>query len=159
MMSFSIDLDEAVLNQFSRFCALAEEDREGQEAITAIIPSLYANARSASPCIPAILAMAWLRAAPFATGNQRIGAARRKYGEAVLKLREALQDPHTAKADDALFTVLFMLVIEVKKPLRMLVISLVLVDVVADFWDTEHDRHFRVNAKSNQAHIRCRYVN
>lgn len=126
MMSFSIDPDEAVLNQFSRFCVLAVGNREGEE-LSAIVPSLYASARSASPCTPAILAMAWLKAAPFATVNQRMGAARRKYGEAVVKLREALQDPHTAKADDALFTVLFMLMIEVSEPFRMLCISLVLV--------------------------------
>ena len=164
MMSFSIDPDEAVLNQFFRFCVLAVGKREGAvgsregEELSAIVPSLYARAHLASPCTPAILAMAWLTAAPFATVNQRMGAARRNYGEAVVKLREALEDPHTAKADDALFTVLLMLIIEVSGLFCMLFISLVLVDVVADFWVTEYDCHIQFNAKSDQAHIRCHYV-
>ena len=118
--SFSVDLDEAVLNQFSRFGVFAEQTKEGLEALPALIPSMYASARSASPCTPAILAMAWVTSAPFATVGQRMGAARRKYGEAMVKLQDALQDPHTAMADDALFTVLFMLIIEVLRPFTYL---------------------------------------
>ena len=114
--SFSIDLDEAVLNQFSRFCILAENNKEGQESLPAVIPSLYGSARSASPCTPAILAMAWVTSAPFASVSQRMATARQKYGEAVVKLRDALRDPRTAKADDALITVLLMLMLEVYKP-------------------------------------------
>lgn len=114
--SFSVDPDQAVLNQYARFHVLPEGNKEGHAAFSAVIPSLYASARSDSPCTPAILAMAWVTSAPFATVSQRMGAARRKYGEAVVKLRDALQDPCTARADDALFTVLFMLMLEVPKP-------------------------------------------
>ena len=111
--SFSVDPDEAVLNQFSRSFVLAEGNQEGRDGLTAIIPSLYASASSASPCTPAILAMAWVTSAPFATVSHRMGAARQKYGEAVVKLQDALHNPRTAKADDALFTVLLMLMLEV----------------------------------------------
>lgn len=111
---FSIDPDDAVLNQ--RFGVLAEQFKEGPEELPALIPSMYASARSASPCTPAILAIAWVTSASFATVGQRMGAARRKYGEAMVKLQDALQDPSTAMADDALFTVLLMLMIEVSRP-------------------------------------------
>lgn len=152
MSSFSVDLDEVVLNQFSNFCALAEGNQEGHEVLPAVIPSLYGMARTASPCIPAILAMAWMISAPFATVTQRMGAARRKYGEAVAKLQDALQDPRTAKADDALFTVLLMIMLEVNMPISCLFCCF------ADFKNTEHDRHIPVNAKPDQAHLRCHYV-
>ena len=118
--SFSVDPDEAVLNQFSRSGVFAEQTKEGLEALPALIPSLYASARSASPCTPAILAMAWVTSASFATVGQRMGAARWKYGEAMVKLQDALQDPRTAMADDALFTVLLMLIIEVSRPFTYL---------------------------------------
>lgn len=113
---FAVDPDEAVLNQFSGTCVLARRNREGHEGPFAIMPSLYAGARSSSPCVPAILAMAWVTSAPFATTSQRMDVAWQKYGEAVVKLRKALQDPRTAKADDALFTVLLMLELEVGRP-------------------------------------------
>ena len=114
--SLSVDLDQAVLNQFTRFHGFPKSNKEVHEGFSAVIPLLYASARSDSPCTPAILAMAWVTSAPFATVSQRMGAARRKYGEAVVKLRDALQDPCTARADDALFTVLFMLILEVPEP-------------------------------------------
>lgn len=60
--------------------------------------------------------MAWVTSAPFASVSQRMATARQKYGEAVVKLRDALRDPRTAKADDALITVLLMLMLEVYKP-------------------------------------------
>lgn len=112
LRSFSVNPDEAVLNQFSSFCVLTGGVKEGHDTFPALIPSLYASANSTSPCIPAVSAMAWVTSAPFATTSQRMGAARRKYGEAVVKLRDALQDSRTAKADDALFTVLLMLMLE-----------------------------------------------
>lgn len=115
--SFSVDPDDAVLNQFFCFSNQAGGNKEGPQSLPALMPSLYASARSNSPCAPAILAMAWLTSAPFATLGQRMGAARRNYGQAVVKLQNALQDPRTAKADDALFTVLLMLMIEVFRPL------------------------------------------
>ena len=118
--SFSVDPDEAVLNQFSRFGVFSEQNKEGLEGLPALIPSMYASARSASPCTPAILAMAWVTSASFATIGQRMTAARRKYGEAMVKLQDALQDPRTAMADDALFTVLLMLIIEVFRPFTYL---------------------------------------
>lgn len=118
--SFSVDPDEAVLNQFSHYCKLAEGNIEGQEVLHAAIPSLYASARSASPCTSAILSLAWVTSAPFATISQRMDAARRKYGEAVVKLRNALQDPGTAKADDALFAVILILLLEVLEPFACL---------------------------------------
>lgn len=107
-----MDPDQAVLNQFCGLCALADGSKEGRDTLHAVIPSLYAGARSSSPCIPAILAVAWVTSAHFTTVNQRMDMARRKYGEAVVKLRDALQDPRTAKADDALCTVLLMLMLE-----------------------------------------------
>lgn len=110
-----MDPDQAVLNQFCGLCALADGSKEGRDSLHAVIPSLYAGARSSSPCIPAILAVAWVTSAHFTTVNQRMDMARRKYGEAVVKLRDALQDPRTAKADDALCTVLLMLMLEVRK--------------------------------------------
>ena len=118
--SSSVDPDEAVLNQYSRYFVLAEGNNEEREALPAIIPSLYASAHSASPCTPAILALAWVTSAPFATVSQRMAAARQKYGEAVVKLHDALQDPRTAKADDTLFTVLLMLMLEVNLPFTCL---------------------------------------
>lgn len=99
---------------------LAEGNMEGQEVLHDAIPSLYASARSASPCTSAILSLAWVTSAPFATVSQRMDAARRKYGEAVVKLRNALQDPCTAKADDALFAVILILLLEVLKPFACL---------------------------------------
>lgn len=111
MTSFSVDLDQVVLNQFASFHILAEGSR-AHDALSAVIPSLYASARSTSPCTPAILAFAWVLSAPFATPSQRMGAARQKYGEAVVKLRDALKEQRTAKADDALFTVLLLFMLE-----------------------------------------------
>lgn len=49
-----------------------------------------------------------------------MGAARRKYGKAMVKLQDARGNPRTAKADDALFTVLLILMLEVLKPLTSL---------------------------------------
>ena len=113
-----VDPDGAVLNQYSGFCVLAERNGEGDEGLglLRVMPSLYAGAQPSSPCVPAILAMAWMTSAPFASVDQRMVVARRKYGEAVVKLREALKDPSTAKADDTLFTVLLMLMLEVFRP-------------------------------------------
>ena len=118
--SFSIHPDDAVLNRFSHYCMLAGGQSEGQEVLHAAIPSLYASAPSASPCTPAILALAWVTSAPFAPVSQRMDAARRKYGEAVVKLRNALQNPCTAKADDALFAVILILLLEVLEPFACL---------------------------------------
>ena len=125
MRSFAIDPDEAALNQLYHFCRLLELNKEGHEALPAVIPSLYAGAPSTSPAIPAIVAFAWMTSAPFATVSQRMCVARRKYGEAVVKLRDALQDPHMAKGDDVLFTVLLMNMLEVCTPFPCSVIPMI----------------------------------
>ena len=109
----TVDPDELVLTLFFKSSANRDDDTEGRENILAITPSIYTAAGSSSPCIPATFAMAWLAYAPFATPSQRIDGARRKYGEAVVKLQNAIQDPRTAKTDDILFTVLLIRILEI----------------------------------------------
>ena len=111
--SLAVDPNEVVLTLFFKSSADGDGDTEGRESLRAITPTVYAAAGFSSPCIPAIVAMAWLTYAPFATPSQCIDAARRQYGEAVVKLQNALQDPRTAKADDILFTVLLIRMLEV----------------------------------------------
>ncbi|KAM0802873.1 hypothetical protein BDR22DRAFT_887210 [Usnea florida] len=109
----AVDPDKLVLALFLESLAGGDRDAEGRESLLAITPAIYTPAGSSSPCIPAIVAMAWFTNAPFATLSQRLDAARRKYGEAMLKLQNALRDPRTAKTDDILFTVLLMRMLEI----------------------------------------------
>ena len=109
----AVDPDQLVLALFLESCADGDRDTEGRESLLAITPTIYTAAENSSPCVPAIVAIAWFAAAPFATLSQRTDAARRKYGEAIVKLQNALQDPRTAKTDDILFTVLLIRMLEV----------------------------------------------
>lgn len=92
----------------------ADDGKDRHSELLAAMASVYANASSSSPCIPAMLAMAWATSASFCTVDQRMGAARRKYSEALVKLQQALQHTHTARTDHVLFAVLIMSWVEVR---------------------------------------------
>ena len=78
-----------------------------------LIQPLYAESCNASPSLPAVTAVAWATSAPFAGRQYCLGEARRKYLEAITKLRLALKDPSTARRDDTLLAVLLLGWIEV----------------------------------------------
>lgn len=155
---FLINPDDAVLNQFSLSCPLGDSDEGGHGVLPIIMSSMYGSLDSTSPLVPAILAMAWVTSAPLATNKQRMCVARLKYADAIVKLREALQDPRTAKTDDALLTVMLMLILEVSNPFVLIVTSLSLIDIVAELRNTEHDCHLQVHAMSDKAHVWSRHV-
>ena len=113
MKSLAVDPDKFVLTLFLESRTEGDGGTEGRESLRAIAPTIYTAAGSCSPCIPAIVAMAWLTRAPFATPSQRIDAARRNFGEAMIKLQNQLRDPRTAKTDEILFTVLLIHMLEV----------------------------------------------
>lgn len=112
---FDIDLDEAVLARFSHLSVFTDTSGHCQEGLLSILESVYANAFTSSPAIPATLAMAWATCAPFCPVSHRMYVARRKYGEALVSLQDALRDPYLAKEDGTLFAVLLMGWIEVRQ--------------------------------------------
>lgn len=100
------------MNRFSQM-GLHSEEVTGHGSLLEVRNSLYASASSSSPCVPAILAIAWAVSASFCTASQRMIVVRRKYGEAIAKLQECLSHPRLASTDDTLFAVLVMGWIEV----------------------------------------------
>ena len=149
--SLAVDPDELVLTLFLESRADGDGDKEGCETLLAITPTIYTAAGTSSPCVPAIVAMAWFTNAPFATLSQRIDAARRKYGEAMVKLQNALQDPRTAKTDSILFTVLLIRILEVYRLLALSILFLRSIYDLAESWNTDANRDVSCVANIIQA--------
>jgi len=80
------------------------------------LPSLYTDIDALSPLSLATTAIAFAAFAKNAAERHFLSQARLKYGEAIIRLNEALRDPVTAKKDETLMAVLLMGRIEVREP-------------------------------------------
>lgn len=98
----------------SRLSVLTDTNGDSQDGLLSVLDTVHANAPTSSPAIPATLAIAWATSAPFHSVSQCMYLARRKYGEALVSLQNALRDPYLAKEDGTLFAVLLMGWIEVR---------------------------------------------
>ena len=122
--SLSIDRDTVVINCFMRDFVTPVHRIENRVTVNSalgpllgVMEPLYAKTASGSAASSAILAMAWATSAPFASAQDNIHQARKKYIQVISRLQKAVQNPLVASEDATLLAVLLVGWIEVGRML------------------------------------------
>jgi hypothetical protein len=110
--------EQLALNYFFKNYILIPRNSEAAHGYLEVLPDLYGDVAPTSPLLPATSALAFTVFGKDVLGRQFLPNARLQYGEAILRLNEALRDPAAVKKDETLMAVLVMGMVEVCMPSR-----------------------------------------
>lgn len=108
--------EQLALNYFFKNYVLIPRKSEAAHGYLEVLPVLYGDVAPTSPLLPATSALAFAAFGKDASGRKFLTNARLKYGEAILRLNEALRDPVVVKKDETLMAVLVMGMVEACLP-------------------------------------------
>lgn len=112
--------EQLALNYFFKNYIFVPRKSEAAHGYLEVLPLLYANIAPTSPLLSATSAIAFAAFGKDTFGRQYLPNARLKYGDAISRLNEALEDPVAVKKDETLMAVLIMGMVEVSLPFRPL---------------------------------------
>lgn len=108
--------EQLALNYFFNNYVLIPRKSDAAHGYMEVLPVLYANLAPNSPLLSATSALAFAAFGKDAFGRQFFPNTRLKYGEAIVRLNEALGDPVAVRKDETLMAVLIMGMVEVCAP-------------------------------------------
>ena len=111
--SLSQDTEQLALSFFFHKSISIPRQSEAAPGVLELLPSLFASTKPTSALSSATTALSFVAFATDPARKAFLPQARSKYGEAMVRVQDALQDPVAVRKDETLMTILLLRMLEV----------------------------------------------